>query len=98
MPRPKGSKNKKVVLESKDYTAKIKVLGKVYSSSGSTAKEAIENLSPGTVKGVSILSISKGSNMKDKVLTHQQTFRLFSGSKLMREIAIKNTSILFDGI
>jgi hypothetical protein len=81
------------------FTASIKILGKVYKADGATVKEAIENLKVGKVaKGVSLLTVTKGKISKDKVLPAPQTFRLFSPSKLMRELAIKNVSLMFDGI
>jgi len=95
--KKKIKKVKEVVVE--PYNASIKVLGKVYKSTGNTAKEAIENLKPiGKAAGMSVLTISRGDVKKDKILTSMQTFRLFSLSKLMREIALKNTSLMFNGI
>lgn len=79
-----------------NYKASIKVLGKVYESVGKTSKEAVENLKPdGYVKGVSLLSVTNGKVKKDKVLNAAQTFRLFSASGLVREISIKQVSLIF---
>lgn len=79
------------------YTASIKILGQIYTSKGSSPREAIENLKVGNVaKGVSILSIIKGDRKQDKILTAPQTFKLFSASKLMREITLKQVSLRFE--
>ena len=78
------------------YTASIKVLGKVYTSTGSSTKEAIENLKAGNVaKGMSVLTLSRGKNSHSVILPPNQTFRLFTPSRLMREIAIKQISMRF---
>lgn len=79
-----------------EYTANIKVVGQNYTAKGKTAREAIENLKVKNAKGTSILSVSKGDIKKDKVIPAILTFRLFSESKLMREIALKNTVMFFD--
>lgn len=88
---------KKVGVSVKPYLATIKILGKFYKSTGSTALEAIENLKPeGKCAGTSVLSVSKGDEKRDKVLPTYQTFRLFSHSKMMRELALKNVANLFN--
>ena len=87
------------VAKNKVYLASIKVLGKKYEAKGSSAKEAIGNLKVGNVaKGMSVLEITKGKVSKSKILNHPQTFRLFTLSKLMREVALKQVSLMFDGI
>jgi len=77
------------------YTASIKLWGKVTTATGTTALEAISNLKPEAKKGVGILTVSKGETSKTKVLNAGQTFRLFSGSRIMREIALKNVGMIF---
>lgn len=78
------------------YKVSIKILGKEYSSTGKTLLEALNNLKfQGTARGVCILSVEKGKDKKDRILRGQQVARLFSESKLMKEIAIKNVSLLF---
>ena len=77
-------------------TASIKVLGKTYSAQGDTVFHAIANLEVPKAKGVSILSLSKGDNRRERVLPAVATARLFSPSKLVREIALKNMSFRFD--
>lgn len=79
------------------YKATIRVFGKIYKAEGATLIEAISNLKvSGKAGGTSILSVSKGKVQKDRILNTNQVFRLFSASKLMREVALKNLSLLFD--
>lgn len=77
------------------YNASIKILGKVYSATGTTVFEAISNLKPGNCKGMSILTIKHGDSSKDKVITNIATFRLFNTHGISRDIALKNTSLMF---
>lgn len=79
------------------YKAALKVLGKEYSATGSSIKEAIENLRPDNViKGATLLVLSKGDKRIEKIIPAFNAIRLFSGNKLTREIALKNTTILFN--
>jgi hypothetical protein len=81
------------------YRANIKIFGKNYKSEGFNVKETLDNLKiEGKAVGVCILSISHNDVKKDRVLSSLQVARLFSPSKLMREIAIKNVGLLFDNI
>lgn len=81
------------------YKATIKVLGKLYHSSGTTAKDAIENLKVhGVAKGMSVIEMTHGEVKRSKILMSPQTFRLFSPSRLTREIALKHASLMFDGL
>ena len=92
--KTKKSKTKKS-LEG-NYIASIKILGKVYKSTGATIKEAIENLQVGKVaKGVSVLTLERNGNMCSKVLPHSQTFRLFGTSRLIREVGVKQVVMRF---
>ena len=97
MKKTKTKKVKSVAVE--PYNASIKIFGKFYTSTGSTAKEAIENLKPdGVPKGMSVLTISRGDVKKERILNTTQTYRLFTCSRLMKEVAVKNVSIFFDNI
>ena len=79
------------------YSATIKILGKIYNSTGESVREAIENLKPnGKCVGNCVLSISKGGVKIDKIITSFQVYRLFSQSKMMRDLALKNSSLLFN--
>ncbi len=78
------------------YTASVKIFGKVHEGVGATVLEAVANITTTkAAKGVCILTLSKGDLRKERVLTAPQTFRLFSGGRIMREIALKNISLLF---
>ncbi len=92
----KGAKK----VESKPvYKATIKIFGREYKAEGATVSEALGGLKVGGAsKGLGIITISKGDVSIDKVLPPRRTFQLFSASKLMREVAIKNVSLLFGGI
>jgi len=79
------------------YTASVKILGKLYSATGETAKEALANLLPqGTAKGVSIVTVKNAEIEKIKVLNSMQTTNLFSRARINREHALKNISALFN--
>lgn len=83
----------------KPYSASIKILGNIFTSKGATVLEAIENLKPqGKCAGTSVLSVSNGETKRDKILPAYQTFRLFSPSKMMRNLALKGVSNLFENI
>lgn len=77
------------------YTATIISLGKKVSTTGSTIKEAIENLKPINTKSVAILVIEKNGYKQERILQPNQVYRLFNGGKLMKELALKNISMLF---
>lgn len=81
------------------YEASIKVFGKVYKSKGSSVKEVLENLKvEGKAGGTCVLTVSNGDKKRDRIMNGVQLFRLFSSSRLMREIALKNVTLLFDNI
>lgn len=80
-----------------NYEAIIRVFGKIYKANGSTPIEAISNLKvTGKAAGASVLAVSNGKDKRDRILNSGQVMRLFSQSKLMREIALKNLSMLFN--
>lgn len=81
------------------YTAKINILGKSFESAGDSVLAALSGLKPnGLTKAKSVLVVSRGQKSRDRVLTPMMTARLFSPSRYVRDIALKNTSILFDGV
>lgn len=86
---------KKVVVE--PYTASVKILGRVYTATGTTAKDAFLNLKPnGVARGMGILTLSKDGVSREKILPSVQISRMFSPSPLVREIALKNVGLRFD--
>ena len=81
------------------YTATITSFGKKYSASGQTVSDALSKIEvSGVARGKSVLSVARGTNSKDRVLSPVMTSRLFSKSPIIREVALKNTSLLFDGV
>lgn len=97
--RPKKLKpiNSTALIE-KSYKASIKIFGRIYEATGATAREAISNIIIPRARGIGILTLSKGDIKKDKILTAVQTFRLFNGGRIMREVVLKNISALFSNL
>ncbi len=92
----KKTTKKEVKPQVEQYKARVKILGKFYEATGDTAIEAISNLKPDSSKGVCILTVSKGDLVKEKMIPSFQTARLFSGSRVMREVGLKNVASLFN--
>ena len=88
----------KTKTKKEEYHATIKIMGREFRATGKTAIEAITNLKPSMAKGTSVLSVSKGAMFKEKILNAPQTFRLFNASGLVREVNLKNISLIFGGI
>lgn len=77
------------------YKLELRIRLENYTSSGKTLIEALENLKgPKSQKVVSVLTIIKGEERMERILPAVITARLFSPSPLMREIAIKNLSLI----
>ncbi len=104
MGRPKGSKNlttldkqAKEYKEKGEYTACLTLLGKNIQAKGESAYEALSKLSvPIGARAVSVLRVSRGTNSIERILTSFQMKKLSSPSPTMREMAVKNLSILFN--
>ena len=96
----KATETEKIISEKDAYSATIfvPVLKQKYTNTGATLVEAIGGLDVKNVKGMAILTVTHGNVSKDKILPANNVFRLFSASPLMREIAIKNVCIRFQGI
>ena len=77
------------------YTANAIVMGKKYQGNGATVSEAIGKLKVENCKGKLILSVSDGTATRERVIMPNTAFRLFSASRMMKEIALKQTSQLF---
>lgn len=78
------------------YTATANILGKKYTATASTARDAIAALNPGVAKGKCILSVSNGETTRERVLMPMTVQKLFNMKGISREVALKHTSILFD--
>lgn len=81
------------------YKISIKIFGRQYESEGSTLKEAFDNLKvSGRVGGVCVISVSKGDVTKSKILNSRQLTSLFTPSRVMREVSLKNMLSIFSNI
>ncbi len=96
----KTTTKKKVVKETNGpylATLNLKAYKKIYRGAGNSVSEALLNITPlNQPKGVTILSITKGDVTREKILAGFQVARLFSPSRLVKEIALKNISSLFN--
>ncbi len=81
-----------------NYRVSINVLGKTYTVEGDTVISALEKLNVESAKGKSILSVERNGIKKEKILMPNQTYRLLKTLGLSRSVAIKNVSLLFEGI
>lgn len=78
------------------YKAELVLLGKTYKATGATPTEAITNLKVDKAfRRPSVLTMRWGNETREKLISALNTARLFGGSKLGREIAIKNLTTLF---
>lgn len=80
------------------YTARVKTQGRVFTQTGSTVSEAISKLTTGMVRGIAVLVIEKDEKRKERVLSPVVASRLFNGRGTVRELAIRNTSQLFEDL
>ena len=76
-------------------TAKLTVLGKKYTSEGATLDEALRGLKPGGVAMKGILEVDNGTSKRERILAHGMLKRLFHLSPTMREMALKQVTLLF---
>src|SRR3972149_11761077 len=93
--KKKVVKQPKKIVNKPQYTANAIVMGKKYQSKGATVSEAIGGLEIKNCKGKLILSVSDGTTTRERVMMPNVAFRLFSASRMMKEIALKQTSQLF---
>ena len=84
--------------ESNQYSVTVTVMGKKYTSTGDTVSNAISKIKPLNCKGKCIISVTNGSNTKDRVIMPAIAYRLFSAKGLLNEIAVKQISTLFQGL
>lgn len=80
------------------YIATIKVLGKVYTATGSTVNDSITALKVGVARGVSVLTITHGDVSKERIIGVAQTNNLFNTRGMVNTIHLKQVSSLFDGV
>lgn len=77
------------------YTATLTNMGKKFTAKGDTIIEAIGNLKPGNVKARAILALERNGKTHERVLQPVAVSRLFNQSGMMREIQLKQVSMLF---
>lgn len=80
------------------YELALTVGSRKFQSTGSTFEEALRNLKPLNPKGRCMLYVKKGNTEKHRVLTQFLVNRLFTASNFTKEVAIKNLTMLYQGI
>ena len=78
-------------------TATIDILGKKYSGTGETAREAIAAIPySGRVIGKGLLTVKGEEGERTIILGLMQVKRLFAPNRLSKEIAVKQTAMRFE--
>lgn len=80
------------------YTATYLTMGRKHTAEGTTALEAIDNLKLKGVKMKGVLTIEHGKEKKERIITPYMALRLFNSVGLNREVALKNITMMFQGI
>lgn len=88
--RKKATKSESV------YKVSLNVLGKKHVSEGATLAEAFTKIVPGNCKGKGILTVEHDGIKRERIVMPPLLFKLFNGSRLMKEIGLKNVGLLFD--
>ena len=81
-----------------EYQASAKIMGKIFKGEGETIYEAIEGIKTGGVTGMVIITVTHGKNTKDRIIPMILARRLFMTAGMTREVSLKNTILLFEGI
>lgn len=89
---------KKVTKPKVSYTASIKVMGRVFKGTGDSVSDAIANIKPGAVAGRVIMTVTSPNNKKERVLPLVVSKRLFMSKGMTQEVALKNVSLMFNGV
>lgn len=76
--------------------ATLLLWGKRYEAEGETIKDAISKIAVRNPKGKAILIVENGDKRKEKILPARHLHQLFNTHGIMREVALKNVSMLFD--
>lgn len=78
------------------YTVTLKVFGKKYSATGSSVVDALLNLKGvGKLAGSCVLMIEHNEVKREKIINARILWGLFNGSQTMKDIGIKNVSLIF---
>ena len=79
------------------YKAELKILGRLYKSTGKTVEEAISNLKVSGGRGMAVLTVTKGKDSRWKVLNAVTTVRLFGqASPTLKAGAMKQILTRFE--
>jgi hypothetical protein len=92
---------KKPAVEKKPKcTAKLVLNGRTYEASGATVAAALEALKVPGVPNVmkATLTVGSGGIYRTRIMPRVAIQRAFSPSRITREVALKNLTLLFDGI
>lgn len=81
-----------------EINATFKTRGRTYTAVGTSVPEAIGAIAFRNGKGMGVLTVARGDKSKTKILSAPQVYRLFSLSRLTREVALKETAALFEGV
>ena len=93
------TKTKSAAVDKKKYRATLYMLGVRFVGVGPTVADAIADINPGKARApraVLVLENVKAENSKDRIITGPQLSRLFNLSPMMKQIALKQVSALFD--
>lgn len=80
------------------YTVSLKTMGKTHKAEGESVMEALEKIKLRAVAGKSVLIISNGKDTVERVLPHIIARRAFTTIGMVREVALKNLSLIFQGL
>ncbi len=86
------------VKDTLEYKASVKIMGKVYTSKGTSVYDALFNLKPLGCKGKAILVVEHDGARKERILMPVLAYRLFKTLGITRDVALKNAALLFQGI
>ena len=81
------------------YKITLNNLGRNYEAKGATISEAITSFKLGKIVGRTILTVENGDGKKvERIIAPLIAKRAFNGAGMMREVAIKNLSLMFTGV
>lgn len=94
--KTKTIKSTKKAKVNKDiYDVNVIIGPSKFNSKGETVADAISKLEIKNCKGKSIIVVTKDGASKERILSPNLTYRLFSSFGLTKEVALKNVSNLF---
>jgi hypothetical protein len=94
---PEKTVKKETKQKDAGYTVTLKVFGKLHTSSGETLQDAFESFGyRGKIVGNPLLIVTHNDAKKERVISNVTANRLFSTSRIIKEIAIKNMCTIFN--